>query len=85
MEPSPPAAAAAAPPVLQPTAVTYGVLLVACERRRDVDRAFQLYQAACDEVRLRCHKTTRKAVYGRQSRPFSLSLLIPYAHASCPC
>ena len=35
---------------MQPTAVTYGVLLVACERRRDVDRAFQLYQCACDEV-----------------------------------
>lgn len=35
---------------LQPSAVTYGCLLVACERRRDVDRAFQLYQDACDEV-----------------------------------
>ena len=35
---------------LQPTVVTYGCLLVACERKRDVDTAFQLYQAACDEV-----------------------------------
>ena len=31
-----------------PTAVTYGCLLVACERTGDVDRAFALYKHACD-------------------------------------
>ncbi len=31
-----------------PTAVTYGCLLVACERLGDVDRAFALYKRACD-------------------------------------
>lgn len=36
---------------LAPTAVTYGCLLAACERRGDVTRAFQLYKQACDEVR----------------------------------
>ena len=35
---------------LAPSAVTYGCLLTACARRRDVNRAFQLYQQACDEV-----------------------------------
>jgi len=31
-----------------PTEVTYGCLLVACERLGDVERAFQLYKQACE-------------------------------------
>ncbi len=30
-----------------PNAITYGCLLVACQRRKDVTTAFQLYQQAC--------------------------------------
>ena len=36
---------------LLPSAVTYGCLMVACERSRDVNRAFELYRQACDQVR----------------------------------
>ena len=34
---------------VQATEVTYGCLLVACERVGDVDRAFLLYKEACDQ------------------------------------
>ena len=34
---------------VQATEVTYGCLLVACERVNDVDRAFLLYKEACDQ------------------------------------
>ena len=34
---------------VQATEVTYGCLLVACERVHDVDRAFLLYKEACDQ------------------------------------
>ncbi|PSC72603.1 pentatricopeptide repeat-containing mitochondrial isoform B [Micractinium conductrix] len=34
---------------LLPSAVTYGCLMVACERSRDVNRAFELYRQACDQ------------------------------------
>ena len=34
---------------MQATEVTYGCLLVACERLGDVDRAFALYKQACDQ------------------------------------
>ncbi len=34
---------------VQATEVTYGCLLVACERVSDVDRAFLLYKEACDQ------------------------------------
>ncbi len=33
---------------VEPTAVTYGCLLVACEQLGDVERAFQLYKQACE-------------------------------------
>jgi pentatricopeptide repeat protein len=39
---------------LAPSAVTYGCLLAACERSGQVDRAFRLYQRACDEVGAPC-------------------------------
>lgn len=34
---------------LAPSEVTYGVMLTACKYSKDVDRAFFLYQQACDE------------------------------------
>ena len=34
---------------IQASEVTYGCLLVACERLGDVDRAFQLYKQACQQ------------------------------------
>jgi pentatricopeptide repeat protein len=34
---------------MQATEVTYGCLLVACERLGDIDRAFALYKQACDQ------------------------------------
>ena len=36
---------------LQPSAVTYGCVLVACARAGNADTALQLYRQACDEVR----------------------------------
>ena len=36
---------------LAPTGITYGCMLVACEKQGDVDSAFQLYRQACEEVR----------------------------------
>lgn len=63
---------------LAPTAVTYGVLLHACEAATDVERAFALYRMACEEGVLptdECHNVLIKVCIRAQRLDEALDLV----------
>ncbi|GMH40776.1 hypothetical protein BSKO_08680 [Bryopsis sp. KO-2023] len=72
---------------LKPTAVTYGCLLVACQRKGSVDLAFQMYREAHEEGILptdECHNILINmcTVQGRLDEALELIKVLAWQHGS---